>query len=194
MNEVERLDWIDAMKGVGIILIMMSHTIHIGVLFILYSGFIPLFFISSALTYKSMDIRKRFKRLIIPYFFYCILFILLSTIMNLPLNDSTRGFLSKDKIALMKKDAVFINCARGPIVDNQALADALNEDKLGFACIDVFDMEPPLPADYPLLHAKNTLLTPHQAYISEEAMQRRAEIVFGNVYAYLKGEPVNVVK
>ena len=94
----------------------------------------------------------------------------------------------------MKKDAVFINCARGPIVDNQALADALNEDKLGFACIDVFDMEPPLPADYPLLHAKNTLLTPHQAYISEEAMQRRAEIVFGNVYAYLKGEPVNVVK
>lgn len=87
MNEVERLDWIDAMKGVGIILIMMSHTIHIGVLFILYSGFIPLFFISSALTYKSMDIRKRFKRLIIPYFFYCILFIWLSTIMNLPLND-----------------------------------------------------------------------------------------------------------
>ena len=114
--------------------------------------------------------------------------------LNLPLNDSTRGFLSKDKIALMRKDAVFINCARGPIVDNRALADALNEDKLGFACIDVFDMEPPLPADYPLLHAKNTLLTPHQAYISEEAMQRRAEIVFGNVYAYLKGEPVNVVK
>lgn len=114
--------------------------------------------------------------------------------LNLPLNEETRGFISKDRIALMKKNAVFINCARGPIVDNQALAEALNEDRLGFACIDVFDMEPPLPSDYPLLHSKNTLLTPHQAYISEEAMERRAEIVFGNVYAFLKGEPENVVK
>lgn len=113
--------------------------------------------------------------------------------LNLPLNNETRGFISKDKIALMKKNAVFINCARGPIVDNQALAEALNEDRLGFACVDVFDMEPPLPADYPLLHAKNTLLTPHQAYISEEAMLRRAKIVFDNVYAFLDGEPENVV-
>lgn len=115
------------------------------------------------------------------------------TSLNLPLNNETRGFISKDKIALMKKNAVFINCARGPIVDNQALAEALNEDRLGFACVDVFDMEPPLPADYPLLHAKNTLLTPHQAYISEEAMLRRAKIVFDNVYAFLDGEPENVV-
>lgn len=113
--------------------------------------------------------------------------------LNFPLNNETRGFISKDKIALMKKNAVFINCARGPIVDNQALAEALNEDRLGFACVDVFDMEPPLPADYPLLHAKNTLLTPHQAYISEEAMLRRAKIVFDNVYAFLDGEPENVV-
>ncbi|MCD7820153.1 MAG: NAD(P)-binding domain-containing protein, partial [Lachnospiraceae bacterium] len=103
--------------------------------------------------------------------------------LNLPLNEQTRGFLSKERIALMHPDTVFINCARGPIVDNEALADALNEDRLGFACVDVFDMEPPLPSDYPLLHAKNTLLTPHQAFISEEAMLRRAEIVFDNVYA-----------
>ena len=53
--------------------------------------------------------------------------------LNMPLNDSTRGFISADKIALMKPTAVFINCARGPIVDNAALAKALNEDKLGFA-------------------------------------------------------------
>lgn len=113
--------------------------------------------------------------------------------LNLPLNNETKGFISKDKIALMKKNTIFINCARGPIVDNQALADALNEDRLGFACVDVFDMEPPLPADYSLLHAKNTLLTPHQAYISEEAMLRRAKIVFDNVYAFLDGVPQNVV-
>ena len=112
--------------------------------------------------------------------------------LNLPLNNETRGFISKEKIALMKPDTVFINCARGPIVDNTALADALNENRLGFACVDVFDMEPPIPEDYPLLHAKNTILTPHQAFISEESMIRRAGIVFDNVYAYLDGKPINV--
>lgn len=114
--------------------------------------------------------------------------------LNLPNNPQTKGLISKEKIALMKDDALFINCARGPIVDNAALADALNNDELGFACIDVYDMEPPLPADYPLLHAKNTILTPHQAFISEEAMIRRAKIVFDNVYAYLDGHPVNVCR
>ena len=114
--------------------------------------------------------------------------------LNMPLNDSTRGFISAEKIALMKPSAIFINCARGPIVDNAALAKALNEDKLAFACIDVFDMEPPIPEDYPLLSAKNTLLTPHQAFISEESMIRRAHIVFNNVYAYLDGNPENVCK
>ena len=79
-------------------------------------------------------------------------------------------------------------------MDNKALAEALNEDKLGFACVDVFDMEPPIPEDYPLLHGKNTLLTPHQAFISEESMLRRAEIVFQNVFAYLEGKPENVCK
>ncbi len=114
--------------------------------------------------------------------------------LHLPLNDSTRGFISAEKIALMKKDAVFINCARGPIVDNEALADALKKGNLGYACIDVFDMEPPIPADYPLLNCPNTLLAPHQGFISEESMHRRAKIVFDNVYAYLNGKPINVCK
>lgn len=111
---------------------------------------------------------------------------------HLPLNDSTRGFISADKIALMKKDAVFINCARGPIVDNAALAEALKAEKIGYACIDVYDMEPPIPEDYPLLNCPNTFLTPHQAFISEESMVRRAQIVFDNVYAYIDGKPINV--
>ncbi|MBR2801879.1 MAG: hydroxyacid dehydrogenase [Erysipelotrichaceae bacterium] len=114
--------------------------------------------------------------------------------LNLPNNKETKGIISAEKIALMKNDAVFINCARGPIVDNAALAAALNNDELGYACIDVYDGEPPLAEDYPLLHAKNTLLTPHQGFISEEAMLRRAEIVFANVDAYLKGEAINVCK
>lgn len=114
--------------------------------------------------------------------------------LNLPNNAETKGLISKEKISLMKNDAVFINCARGPIVDNAALAEALNNDELGFACIDVYDMEPPIPSDYPLLHAKNTILTPHQAFISEEAMVRRAKIVFDNVEKYLEGDPVNVCR
>lgn len=114
--------------------------------------------------------------------------------LHLPLNAETKGFLSAERIARMKRDAVLINCARGPIVDNAALAAALNEDRLGFACVDVYDMEPPIPSDYPLLHAKHTLLTPHQAFISEESMIRRAKIVFDNVSAYLDGHPINVCR
>ncbi|MBE7721916.1 MAG: hydroxyacid dehydrogenase [Lacrimispora celerecrescens] len=112
--------------------------------------------------------------------------------LHLPLNENTRGFINEERLALMKRDAVLINCARGPIVDNNALAEALNGDRLGYACIDVYDGEPPLAKDYPLLHAKNTLLTPHQAFLSEESMVRRAEITFGNVEKYLAGTPENV--
>ena len=112
--------------------------------------------------------------------------------LHLPLNGDTRGFINGERLALMKQDAVLINCARGPIVDNRALAEALNGDRLGYACIDVFDGEPPLAEDYPLLHAKNTLLTPHQAFLSEESMVRRAEITFGNVEKFLAGSPENV--
>ncbi|MBW4845663.1 MAG: hydroxyacid dehydrogenase [Lachnospiraceae bacterium] len=112
--------------------------------------------------------------------------------LHLPLNESTRGFINRERLALMKHDAVLINCARGPIVDNRALAEALNGDRLGYACIDVYDGEPPLAEDYPLLHAKNTLLTPHQAFLSEESMVRRAEITFGNVEKFLAGKPENV--
>ncbi|MBQ0070509.1 MAG: hydroxyacid dehydrogenase, partial [Spirochaetales bacterium] len=64
-------------------------------------------------------------------------------------NASTKGLISKEAIAKMKKSALFINCARGPIVDNKALADALNEERIAGAAIDVFDMEPQIPADYP---------------------------------------------
>lgn len=113
---------------------------------------------------------------------------------HLPLNGETRGMIGAEQINRMKKATVFINCARGPIVDNAALAKALNEDRITFACVDVFDMEPPLPQDYPLLNAKNTLLTPHIGFISQESMLRRARIVFDNVYAYLAGKPQNVCR
>lgn len=108
---------------------------------------------------------------------------------NMP---STRGLISREMIALMKPTAIFINCARGPIVDSAALADALNEDRIAGAAVDVYNVEPPIPDSEPLLHAKNTLLTPHVAFLSEESMIRRAHIVFDNLYAYLEGQPENV--
>lgn len=113
---------------------------------------------------------------------------------HLPLNNETKGIVSEKYIAMMKKDSVLINAARGPIIDNNALAKALNEEKISGAGIDVFDMEPPIPSDYPLLNAKNTVLTPHIAYASEQAMVRRAEIVFKNIEKYLEGNPQNVIK
>lgn len=112
--------------------------------------------------------------------------------LHIPSNAETKGFIDADKIAKMKASAIFINCARGPIVDNVALEAALNEGRIAGAAIDVFDMEPPIPADYPLLNAKNAVLTPHVAFLTKEAMIRRAETEFANVLAYLDGKPQNV--
>lgn len=107
--------------------------------------------------------------------------------LHVPSTAETKGFLSRERISLMKQTAILINCARGAVVDNEALAEALNSDKIAGAAIDVFDMEPPIPADYPLLKAKNTLLTPHVAFASKESMIRRAHIVFDNLYAFWWG-------
>ena len=114
--------------------------------------------------------------------------------LHLPLTAETRKSFGKKQFDRMKPGSVFINCARGAIVDNEALAEALNGGRLAGAGVDVFDMEPPIPADYPLLHAKNCLLTPHVAFASEESMLRRAKIEFDNVSAFLGGKPENVCK
>lgn len=112
--------------------------------------------------------------------------------LHMPMNAQTVGFFDREKIAKMKPDAVFINCARGPVVDNQALALALREERLAGAAIDVFDMEPPIPEDYCLNKAPNVLLTPHVAFATQESMIRRAETEFDNVYAFLEGKPKNL--
>lgn len=113
---------------------------------------------------------------------------------HLPSNDETKNTLSKEKLALMKESAILINAARGPIIDNDALAELLNEDKIAGAGIDVFDMEPPIPADYPLLNAQNAVLTPHVGFLTDEAMEIRAQVVFDNVLKFLEGKPQNIVE
>lgn len=113
---------------------------------------------------------------------------------HLPLNGETKHLLNKEKLSLMKESAVIINVARGPIIDNAALTDLLNKGKIAGAGIDVFDGEPPLPADYRLLTAKNAILTPHVGFLSDEAMALRAEIAFENTRAFIEGHPKNIVQ
>lgn len=113
---------------------------------------------------------------------------------HLPLNDETKHLLNREKLSLMKESAVIINVARGPIIDNAALADLLNDGKIAGAGIDVFDGEPPLPLDYPLLSAKNAILTPHVGFLSDEAMELRAQIAFDNTQAFIDGKPRNIVQ
>lgn len=112
--------------------------------------------------------------------------------MHAPLIESTKHLVNKEKIGLMKETAILINCARGPLVDSQALADALNEGRIARAGIDVFEMDPPVPADHPLLNAKNVILTPHVAFFSEESLAERVGIVCDNISAWLEGNPINV--
>ena len=113
--------------------------------------------------------------------------------LNCPLNDSTRGMFGKERIAMMKKNALLINVARGPVVDSQALADALNEGRIGGAGIDVFEIEPPLDPAHPLLHTPNTIVTPHVAFATQESMALRAEIVFDSLDKFLAGNQINVI-
>lgn len=88
--------------------------------------------------------------------------------LHLVLNDGTRGLLSREKLALLKPGAIFVNTARGAIVDEAALVEALREGRIGHAALDVFTEEP-LPADSPLHALPNTTLTPHAGFMTREA-------------------------
>lgn len=109
-----------------------------------------------------------------------------------PLTDETKGMINADNIAKMKKSAIFINTSRGPVVDEQALADALNNDKIKAACLDVLETEPALESN-PLLKAKNCYITPHIAWAAQETRARLLKILEENIIAYLNGKPQNVV-
>jgi Lactate dehydrogenase and related dehydrogenases len=112
---------------------------------------------------------------------------------HVPLNSDTKGLISRDKIALMKKSAILINTSRGAVVDNNALAEALKNGAIAGAGIDVFETEPPIN-EHPLFNAPNTVLTPHIGFATSEALERRAEITFDNIVKWLEGNPRNIVK
>ncbi len=114
-------------------------------------------------------------------------------VLHCPLNDSTRGMINYEKLCMMKRSAILINVARGPVTNEDDLARALSEGIIAGAAVDVFTKEPPLPLDTQMLQAPNTLLTPHIAFASKESMTLRAEIVFDNLRAWLDGGQNNVI-
>jgi D-3-phosphoglycerate dehydrogenase len=101
--------------------------------------------------------------------------------LHVPLNDETKHLISKDMLALCKPSAILINTARGNVVDMDALAECLRDGKIAGAGIDVYEKEPPLPQDHPLLNAPNCVCVPHVGYATREAFDDRIEIILGNL-------------
>ena len=108
------------------------------------------------------------------------------------LNADSRGIVNADFLSRMKPSAFLINTSRGPLVDDAALADALNRDVIAGAALDVVSREPIVP-DNPLLQAKNCLITPHMAWTMLAARQRMVSRTADNIRAFLAGNPQNVV-
>ena len=112
--------------------------------------------------------------------------------LHCPLTEETLEMVNQQRLQQMKPSALLINTARGPLVDEQALADALNAGEIAGAGLDVLTVEPPT-AGNPLFTAKNCYITPHLAWATKESRSRLMDILVNNVAAFLAGSPVNVV-
>ena len=112
--------------------------------------------------------------------------------LHCPLTDRTCGIVNAEALARMKPTAFLLNTARGAVVDENALAEALNAGKIAGAGLDVLSEEPPQP-NHPLLTAKNCIITPHVAWASRDARLRLIGVVADNLRAFLSGHPVHVV-
>lgn len=105
--------------------------------------------------------------------------------LHTPLTKDTQNLISKEILSLCKPSAILINTARGAVIDNLALANALNENRISGAGIDVYEKEPPLEENHPLLSAKNTVLLPHVAYATRESFDIRIDIILNNLNQYI---------
>ena len=112
--------------------------------------------------------------------------------LHVKLTDESRHLINKKELELMKQEALLINCARGEVVQTDALVEALDAGRLSGAGIDVYDQEPP-PSDYPLLTCKQVILTPHCADMTPEGVDLLNQGAVNNIIAYLEGHPENIV-
>lgn len=113
--------------------------------------------------------------------------------LHCPLTEATRGVINAERLRGMKPSALLINTGRGPLIDEAALADALDTGRLAGAAVDVLSSEPPSP-DNPLLGARNCLITPHLGWATLAARRRLMRVVVDNIRAFAQGAPVNVVR
>lgn len=113
--------------------------------------------------------------------------------LHTPLTEATTHLINSENIKLLKPTALLVNCARGPVVDIEAVATALKEKKFAGAAIDVFEIEPPLATDHVLFGAESALLTPHIAFATAESMVKRAGITFDNIYTWMDGKQINTI-
>jgi glycerate dehydrogenase len=112
--------------------------------------------------------------------------------LHCPLSPETRHLVDARRLALMKPAAFLVNTARGPLVDEAALADALNAGRIAGAAVDVLSVEPPPPTN-PLLTARNCVITPHVAWATRDARRRLIDVAAANIAAFAAGSPRNVV-
>ncbi len=112
--------------------------------------------------------------------------------LHCPLTDQTKGLIDAPRLRTMRRESMLINCARGGVVVEQDLADALNGGVIAGAAVDVVSEEPIHPNN-PLLVARNCILTPHIAWATNEAKGRLIQSTADNVAAFLAGHPINVV-
>lgn len=106
--------------------------------------------------------------------------------LHTPLNDSTRGLVGEKELSWMRPTSYLINTARGGVVDTPALVDALRNHRIAGAGIDVFDMEPPIPADCQLNKLPNVVVTPHVAFATKQAFEKRAVIIADNLAGWTR--------
>jgi phosphoglycerate dehydrogenase-like enzyme len=112
--------------------------------------------------------------------------------LHLVLSERTLGLVGRRELGLLKPTALLINTSRGPLVDEAALLEVLRAGAIAGAGLDVFDLEP-LPPDHPLLELRNTVLTPHLGYVTEETYRLFYTHALEDIRAYLAGQPVRVI-
>jgi len=113
--------------------------------------------------------------------------------LHIPLNKETRGIVKHSDLARMKPTALIVNTSRGPIIEEGALVKALKEGRPGFGAVDVYDDEPVLNGNHPLLKMDNVVCTPHLGYVDRDTYEKYYGAAVDSILAYAEGKPVNVL-
>ena len=113
--------------------------------------------------------------------------------LHLPLNKDTRGIVTRDDLARMKPTALLVNPSRAGLIAKDALADALRSGRPGMAAVDVYEEEPVIGADHPLVKMDNVTCTPHLGYVTRESYEEYYAVVIEDILAYAAGKPNHVL-